>query len=137
MWQRDTERRIKENRDDMLIQVIDLHVEKLSSDIKNTEQRLDQRMDGLVSDIKNTEQRLDQRMDGLDKRMDGLDKRMDGLDKRMDNLNQEVKEINQRMDRHLEQTLSIKRWIIGLVISILLGIFLAAFPVISTAINSV
>ena len=115
--QRDTEKLIKETRDDMLIQVIDLHVEKLSGEIKNTEQR------------------MNQRIDGLDKRIDGLDKRIEGLDKRMDNLGQEVKEVNQRMDRHLEQTLSIKKWIIGLVISILLGISVAVFPVISAALN--
>ena len=70
------------------------------------------------------------------KRMDGLDKRMDGLSQEIKEVRQEVKDVNQRMDRHIEQTLSIKRWIIGLVISILLGIFVAVFPAINTVLNN-
>ena len=119
--QRDTEKRIKETRDNMLVQVVDLHMEKLSSEIRNTEQRLNLRIDG-----------LDKRIDDVEK---NLGHRIDGLDKRIDGLSQEIKDVNHRMDRHLEQTLSIKKWVIGLVISVLLGIIVAVFPMINVALS--
>ena len=50
----------------------------------------------------------------LESRMDNLDKRMDGLDKRMDGLSQDVKDLRNDL-------FSTKKWIIGLLITIVIG----------------
>lgn len=109
---------------------------------RDIEARFKESRADLVQVVKDGQIQNELRFDGIDKRFDGIDRRMDGIDKRIDGLiqevkevkqevkevRQEVKEVNHRMDRHLEQTLSIKKWIIGLVMTILLGILAMTAP---------
>ena len=107
IWQKDVDSKIRESRNDLLLIMQSEH-KQLDLKIDTFKSSIDLRIDALES-------RLDSRIDGLEKRIDGLDVRMD----RMEN----------RMEEQTFQIVSMKKWAIGLFLTVLLAIMALAAPI--------
>ena len=119
--QREVESKIKASRDDMLVIMQSEH-KRLEVQIVGSERRLDEKIDSV-------EKRLEAKIDGVEKRLVAhirrLDEKIDGVENRLD---EKIDGVEYRLGSKIDQVLSMKKWAVGMFVTIMLAIVALAAP---------
>ena len=122
--QKDVESKIRASRDDLLIIMQSEH-KRLEEKINISVKRLEDKIDISVK-------RLEDKIDGVEKRIGGVEKRIDGVEKRIDDvekrLDVKIDGVEQRLGSKIDQVLSMKKWAVGMFVTIMLAIAALAAP---------
>ena len=110
MAQMDVESKIRASHDNLLVVMQSEH-RRLEEKIDYSVRMLNDKIDGVEKRIDGVEKRLDAKIDGVEKR---LDAKIDGVEK--------------RLETKIDQILSMKKWAIGMFVTIMLAIAALAAP---------
>jgi hypothetical protein len=84
------------------------------------------KIDALAAEFHEFKISVEHRFEGNDKRFEGVDKRFDGIDHRLDALEAGQLKLVERISK-LETEMRYHRWVLGLIVSMNIGILLKLF----------